>query len=161
MGAVVLADSRQGSNKQHQLVPLQRQSIFSRLAGYEDINDAERLCIAPAMRHVVGGRTSLSDKRAASVGEVGRFETETLRSPRNLTALMKLSGRWIDSVHLRKPYQQLILDLDSSVSETYGRQQGSAYNWHFECLYDHPLFLFNQFGDLKSALPRRGNKASA
>jgi hypothetical protein len=43
-GAEVLADSRQGRNKQHQLVPLLRQSIYSRLAGYEDVNDAERLC---------------------------------------------------------------------------------------------------------------------
>ena len=161
MGAVVLTDSRQGSNKQHQLVPLLRQSIFSRLAGYEDVIDAERLCIDPAMRHVVGGRAALSDKRAASASEVGRFETETLSSPRNLTALMKLSGRWIDTVHQRKPLQQLILDLDSSVSETYGRQQGTAYNGHFECLCYHPLFLFNQFGDLESVLLRRGNKASA
>ena len=161
MGAVVLTDSRQGSNKQHQLVPLLRQSIFSRLAGYEDVIDAERLCIDPAMRHVVGGRAALSDKRAASAGEVGRFETETLSSPRNLTALMKLSGRWIDTVHRRQPLRQLILDLDSSVSETYGRQQGTAYNGHFECLCYHPLFLFNQFGDLESVLLRRGNKASA
>jgi hypothetical protein len=74
---------------------------------------------------------------------------------------MKLSGRWIDTVHQRKPLQQLILDLDSSVSETYGRQQGTAYNGHFECLCYHPLFLFNQFGDLESVLLRRGNKASA
>ena len=74
---------------------------------------------------------------------------------------MKLSGRWIDTVHRRRPLQQLILDLDSSVSETYGRQQGTAYNGHFECLCYHPLFLFNQFGDLESVLLRRGNKASA
>ena len=57
--AVVLTDSRLGSNKQHQLVPLFRQSIYSRLAGYEDVNDAERLCVDPAMRHVVGGRATV------------------------------------------------------------------------------------------------------
>ena len=130
MGAEVLTDSRQGSNKQHQLVPLLRQSIFSRLAGYEDVNDAERLCVDPAMRHVVGGRAALSDKRAASASELGRFETETLSTKRNLTALMKLSGQWIDQVQRRQPLKQLILDLDSSVSETYGRQQGTAYNGH-------------------------------
>jgi hypothetical protein len=135
---------------------LLRQSIYSRLARYEDVNDAERLCIAPAMRHVVGGRPSLLDKRAASASEVGRFETETLSSKGNLTELMKLSGRWIDAVHQRKPLKQLILDLDSSVSETYGRQQGAA-NGHFECLCYHPMFLFNQFGDLESVLLRRGN----
>ena len=51
--------------------------------------------------------------------------------------------------------------MDSSVSETYGRQQGTAYNGHFECLCYHPLFLFNPFGDWKRVLLRRGNKASA
>ena len=58
----VLTDSRLGSNKQHQLVPLLRQSIDRRLAGYEDVNDAERLAIDPAMRHVIGGRAALADK---------------------------------------------------------------------------------------------------
>jgi hypothetical protein len=161
LSADALQDSRLGRNKQHALLPLLRQSIYSRLAGYEDVNDAERLCIDPAMRHVVGGRAALSDKCAASASEVGRFETETLSTKSNLTALMKLSGRWIDTVHQRKPLQQLILDLDSSVSETYGRQQGTAYNGHFECLCYHPLFLFNQFGDLESVMLRRGNNASA
>nr|MCH9724354.1 transposase [Planctomycetota bacterium]MCH9778217.1 transposase [Planctomycetota bacterium] len=160
-GADALTDSRQGRNKQHQLVPLLRQSIYSRLAGYEDVNDAERLCVDPALRHVVGGRASQPDKQAASSSEVGRFETETLSTQRNLTALMKLPGRWIDNVHRRRPLKELILDLDSSVSETYGRQQGAAYNGHFACLCYHPLFLFNQHGDLEYAMLRRGNKASA
>ena len=71
----VLEDSRLGSNKQHQLVPLLRQSIYSRLAGYEDVNYAERLAIDPAMRHVVGGRAALADKYAASTSEVGRSPT--------------------------------------------------------------------------------------
>jgi len=48
MGADVLTDSRLGSNTQHGLLPLLRQSIYSRLAGYEDVNDAERLCVDPA-----------------------------------------------------------------------------------------------------------------
>ena len=157
----VLADLRQGRNKQHQLVPLLRQSIYSRLAGYEDVNDAERLCVDPALRHVVGGRATLPEKQAASSSEVGRFETETLSTQRNLTALMNLSGQWIDQVHQRRPLKQLILDMDSSVSETYGQQQGTAYNGHFECVCYHPLFLFNQFGDLERAMLRRGNNASA
>ena len=93
MGADLLYDSRLGQNKQHQLLPLLRQSIYSRLAGYEDVNDAERLCVDPAMRHVVGGRASQPEQQAASSSEVGRFETGTLSSKRNLTALMNLSGR--------------------------------------------------------------------
>ena len=139
-----------------------RQSIYSRLAGYEeDVNDAERLSVDPAMRHVVGGRATLADKHAASTSEVGRFETEMLSTRSHLTALMDLSGEWIDKVHRRKPPKQLILDMDSSVSETYGKQEGTAYNGHFECTCYHPLFVFNQFGDLERAMLRRGNHASA
>ena len=121
----------------------------------------ERLAVDPAMRHVVGGRAAQADKEAASASGVGRFETEILSTRRNLTALMNLSGEWIDKVHRCKPLTQLILDLDSSVSESYGEQEGSAYNGHFGCTCYHPLFLFNQFGDLEYAMLRRGNKASA
>ena len=55
----------------------------------------------------------------------------------------------------------LILDLGSSVSETYGDQEGSVYNGHFGCECYHPLFCFNQFGDVERALLRNGNVASA
>ena len=89
MSADRLQDSRLGQNKQHGLVPLLRQSIYSRRAGYEDV---DRLCVDPAMRHVVGGRASPPEKQAASISEVGRFETETLSTKENLTALMNLSG---------------------------------------------------------------------
>ena len=157
----LLGDSRLGSNKQHGILPLLRQSIYSRLAGYEDVNDAERLSVDPAMRHVVGGRAAMADKRAASASEVGRFETEIINTSSNLKKLMDLSGEWIDKVHQQRPPKELILDLDSSVSETYGQQEGSAYNGHFECSCYHPLFLFNQNGDLERAMLRRGNQASA
>jgi len=113
------------------------------------------------MRQVVGGRVALTDKHAASASEVGRFETEIINTSSNLKKLMDLSGEWIDKVQQRKPPKQLILDLDSSVSETYGEQEGTAYNGHFECTCYHPLFLFNQCGDLERAMLRRGNHASA
>ena len=161
MGADLLTDSRLGSNKQHLLVPLLRQSIYSRLAGYEDVNDAERLAVDPAMRHVVGGRAAEADNEAASMSVVGRFETEILSQRHNLTALMNLSGQWIDKAHQHQPLRELILDMDSSVSKTYGQQEGTAYNGQFKCLCYHPQFLFNQFGDLEYAMLRCGNKASA
>ncbi len=62
---------------------------------------------------------------------MSRFETEMLSSRKNLTALMALSGTWVDLVQECVPLDKLILDLDSSQSETYGVQQGSAYNGHF------------------------------
>src|ERR1700736_5870458 len=55
-GADTLADARTGKSAPHRLGGLLRQSVFGRLAGYEDVNDAERLCRDPAMRWVVGDR---------------------------------------------------------------------------------------------------------
>jgi hypothetical protein len=158
MAGGLLQDWRTGKNAQHTMVGLLRQSIFSRLAGYEDTNDAERLSVDPTMRHVVG---RAKDRDAASTSQMGRFETEVLTQPANLAVLMGLSGRWIDAVHQRKPIHEIILDLDSSVSETYGQQEGSAYNGYFGCECYHPLFCFNQFGDLERAMLRNGNVASA
>ena len=83
---------------------------------------------------------------------MGRFETEVLTQPGNLTELTKLSGNWIDRLRPRQPLRELILDLDSSVSETYGEQEGTAYNGHFSCTCYHPLFCFNQFGDVEGTL---------
>ena len=57
-GGERLAEARTGKNRRHLLVGLLRQSVFGRLAGYEDVNDAERLCRDPAMRWVVGGRAT-------------------------------------------------------------------------------------------------------
>jgi hypothetical protein len=74
-----------------------RQSIFRRLAGYEDVNDADRLRRDPAMRWVVGDQAITGS--AASASQIGRFEMKWLSLPENLTALADLPGRWIDKVH--------------------------------------------------------------
>ena len=156
---IELFDFRTGSNISHSMTALLRQSIYSRLAGYEDVNDAERLSVDPVMRHVVGGRAA--QRQAASTSQIARFETQVLTHPDNLAALMNMPGEWVDLIRQRHSLKKLILDMDSSVSETYGQQEGTAYNGHFGCECYHPLFLFNQDGDVELALLRNGNVASA
>jgi hypothetical protein len=155
----VLADTRTGQNSRHTLIAQLRQSVFGRLAGYEDVNDADRLGRDPAMRWIVGGRAVTQS--AASASQMGRFETEVLTQGANLSALADLSGRWIDAVHARRPVKGIVLDMDSSVSPTFGEQEGTAYNGHFGCSCYHPLFVFNQFGDLERCALRSGNVHSA
>ena len=79
----VLADSRTGKNGWHGVVGLLRQSVYGRLAGYEDVNDADRLGRDPAMRWIVGGKAV--ERGGASTSQMGRFETEAAgerREPR-------------------------------------------------------------------------------
>jgi hypothetical protein len=154
-----LRDNRTGKNTRHSIAALLRQSIYSRLAGCDDTNDAERLCVDPAMRHVAEGRAI--EHSATSTSAMGRFETEILTQSENLGLLMDLPGVWIDKVHQRKLLKQIILDMDSPVSPTYGNQEGSAHNGYFECTCYHPLFCFNQYGDMERALLRNGNVHSA
>ena len=159
MAALLFADPRTGRNGRHRFISFLRQSIFSQLAGYEDFNDADRLSRDPVMRHLVGGRAVKYG--AASASAMDRFETEMLAQSNNLTALIDLPGRWIDAVHDRRPPKVITLDMDSSESPVHGDQEGSAWNGHFQSKCLHPLFLFNQFGDLERCSLRPGNVHSA
>ena len=154
-----LSDSRRGKNTIHRLDGQFRQSVYGRLAGYEDVNDADRLALDPVMRQIVGGRAV--DGQAASASQMGRFETETLTMPDNRGALADLNGQWIDRFHDRKGLKYIVLDMDSSVSPTHGDQEGTAWNGHFDCTCYHPLFVFNQFGMLERCALRHGNVHSA
>jgi hypothetical protein len=159
MAAGQIADPRTGKNGRHGLAGFLRQSVFSRLAGCEDVNDADRLCRDPVMRQLIGGRAVKHG--AASASTMGRFETEMLTRPENLAALMDLPGRWIDAVHDRRPPKSITLDMDSSVSPVHGDQEGAMWNGHFQSKCLHPLFVFNQFGDLERCALRPGNVHSA
>ena len=79
LASAALYDCRRDKNTVHLLDGLFRQSVYGRLAGYEDVDDADRLALDPAMRQVAGGRAV--DAQAASASQMGQFETETLVMP--------------------------------------------------------------------------------
>ena len=147
-----LTEQRTGRNVQPELAPLLRQSVYSRLAGYPDTNDADRLARDPALRLVVSRRAS--GKQAAARNTVGRFETEILSAEDNREGLATLNAAWVSSAMAHTNTKRLILDLDSAVSPVHGEQEGAKYNGHYGNVSSHPLFCFNQFGDCEGAVLR-------
>jgi Transposase DDE domain group 1 len=84
-----LSDSRQGLNKQFTLADLLRQSVYSRLADYEDLNDAERLAADPTFRLISSQK--VWDRGVALTSTLHWFETELLTKEENLIGLMALN----------------------------------------------------------------------
>ena len=154
-----LNDSRQGLNKQFTLCDLLRQSVYSRLAGYEDLNDAERLATDPTFRLISSQR--IWERGAALTSTLHWFETELLTQEENLIGLMALNRETLGQAEALEGANRVVLDMDSSESPVHGEQEGSAYNGHFESVCYHPLFLFNEHGDCLAAKLRSGNVHSA
>src|SRR5438309_9663899 len=154
-----LTDPRTGHNRQFPLPDLLRQSIYSRLAGYEDTNDAERLAEYPTFRMLAS-----RERRETSVALTSTlhwFETDVLAEEQNYEGLGHLNTALIEHAAMRRPTRRVILDIDSSESPVHGAQEQSAYNGHFESVCYHPLFVFNQEGDCLAAKLRPGNVPSA
>src|SRR5947207_6741990 len=154
-----LTDPRIGHNRQFPLPDLFRQSIYSRLAGYEDTNDAERLAEDPTFRMLAS-----RERRETSVALTSTlhwFETEVLTEEDNYQGLARLNTDVAQREAKRRPLRRVILDIDSSESPVHGAQEQSAYNGHFESVCYHPLFVFNQKGDCLAAKLRPGNVPSA
>ena len=154
-----LSDSRHGTNTQFRVADLLRQSVYSRLAGYEDLNDAVRLSTDPTFRLI--GSPKRWDQTAALTSTLHWFETELLTGEGNLVGLMALNRDMLAQTECVDHADRVVLDMDSSESPVHGQQEGSAYNGHFESVCSHPLFLFNGHGDCLAAKLRSGNVHSA
>jgi hypothetical protein len=150
-----LRDNRYGKNIQHEMTGLLRQSVYSRLGGYEDTNDAEGLRKDPGMRAILGERAL--EKSGAGETTVGRFEKEILLEGNNLSKMDEIIMEWIQKIDSIRGINKIVLDMDSSESPVYGEQEESAYNGHFGLKCYHPLFVFNQYGDCLKVQLRPGN----
>jgi len=154
-----LADSRHGKNTQLPLPDLFRQSVYSRIAGYEDVNDAERLSQDPTFRLI--GSEKTWDRGAALTSRLQTFETEMLAEEENFGSLARINRELIGKAEAVNSPQRVVLDMDSTEIPVYGQQENSAYNGHFESTCYHPLLLFNREGDCLAAKLRPGNVHSA
>ena len=159
MAGEKLADARTGKNGRHALAGILRQAVFGLLAGYEDVNAAALLRHDPAMRWVVGGKAASGF--AASARQMGRFETRWLTVERifRRSPICPANGS-TKFMSVVRP-EALCSIWISNVSPTHSEQENSVWNGHYECSCYHPLFVFNQFGDLERCTLRPGNVHSA
>ena len=153
-----IADPR-SKNTQFPFADLVRQSVYRRLAGYEDVNDAERLSHDPTFRLI--GSEKIWERGAALTSRVHSFETELLAEDKNLAGLAAINRDLIARVDAMESLRRAVLDIDSTEIPVYGEQEQSAYNGHFESTCYHPLLLFNREGDCLAARLRPGNVHSA
>jgi hypothetical protein len=153
-----LTDAR-AENARFSFADLLRQSVYSRLAGYEDLNDAEQLSHDPTFRLI--GSKKIWDRGGALTSRLQTFETEMLAEEENFARLARLNRELIGKAEaLGSPYRA-VLDMDSTEIPVYGGQEHSAYHGHFESTCFHPLLLFNRDGDCLAAKLRPGNVHSA
>jgi hypothetical protein len=124
--------------------------VSGRLAGYEDVNDADWLCHVPAMRWVVGDRAVTGS--AASASQMGRFETKWLIRPENFATLADLPGQWIDKVHKRRPPKTIVLDMDRARADLWraGRQR---LQWSLRLHLSSPRYSCSTNSAMSSAAP--------
>lgn len=154
-----LADSRRGKNTQLPMGDLLRQSVYSRIAGYEDGNDAERLSQDPTFRLI--GSEKIWERGAALTSRLQSFETEVLGQEENFVGLAAINRELIARAESLGSHQRVVLDMDSTEIPVSEHQESSACNGHFESICSHPLLLFNREGDCRTAKLRAGNVHSA
>jgi hypothetical protein len=106
------------------LTDLLRQSIYSRLAGYEDLNDAARLSTDPTFRVI--GSPKRWDRSAALTSTLQWFETELLTREENLVGLMAVDRDVIGQAETLDCTDRVVLDMDSS--DAWSRRVGGWSN---------------------------------
>lgn len=151
--ASAIHDKRNPAYVRHQIIQLLSQRVFQIAAGYEDANDCDTLKNDPLLKMACGQEDSL-----ASQPTMCRFENAPDRK-----TLYRLSEVLVDcfiSSYDKAP-QSIILDIDDTADPTYGNQQLSLFNAHYDCHCYQPLHIYEgSSGKLLAAILRPGKRPS-
>jgi hypothetical protein len=128
--------------------------VYSRLAGYEDVDEAECLSQDPTFRLI--GAEMMWERGAALTSRLQLFDTEMLTEEEKFAGLMRISRELVGRAEGIDSPQRVVLDMDSTEIPVYGQGEHSAYNGHSDSTCYHPLLLLNREGDCLAAELRPG-----
>ena len=128
------------------------QLIFQLIAGYDtDVS-------ANILRHDPFFQQMLEKSALASQPTISRFWDRISESPNALVQLQALNQAMLDKVRIQRNATEMVLDLDSTYCDTYGDQEGTAFNTHYQTTGYHPLVAFDGLTkDFLKAELRSGN----
>lgn len=126
------------------------QRIYQNTAGYHADDDADDLRFDPLFKTILNKEALASQPTISRLNN--KLDIETMKQ------LQQANFNLQDKVYELKPPEEIIFDLDSTHSETYGEQYGANFNTHYGSEGYHPLVMFDgASGDLIKAALRAGN----
>ncbi|WP_081799503.1 IS1380 family transposase, partial [Neobacillus jeddahensis] len=129
---------------------LLRQKIYQIIAGYSEDDAADQLTNDPVFTQVIGTESLASQPSLSRF--FARFDHESIEQ------LNQANQELLDKVHQIRDSKALIIDLDSTHADTYGKQESASYNSHYGTVGFHPLVAFDGMtGDFLKAQLRPGN----
>ena len=150
--ADTLPDRRNPVFVQHSVHDLLRQRVFQIALGYEDCNDATTLRHDPVLKTCCG-RDPVDDADLASQPTLSRLENAA-----SATSCYRMARVLLDSycTRCRRPPVYITLDVDTTGDPTHGQQELRFYNAYYGEYVYQPLLVFDQDGDLITAVLQPG-----
>lgn len=129
------------------------QMIYMIIAGYFEDDASDELTNDPVFK-------SILDKRAlASQPTISRFFNRM--GEETLNQFLEISRILRKKIYSIQIPEAVILDLDSTLLEAYGKQEGRAFNFHYQSNGYHPLVCYDGItGDLIRIQLRDGTQYS-
>jgi len=155
-------DRRQAGKVEHSIEEILKQRIYGVACGYEDANDAARLSKDPIHKMLLD-RDPITGLDLASQSTLSRFENAA--DPRTLYNMgMSLAETVMErhKMRLGGRARLVTIDLDPTDTDTFGAQQLSFFNTHYDNWCYLPMLGFVSFEDeadqyLCAAILRPGN----
>lgn len=153
----VVPDERATERVRHTRREQVRQRLYQLALGYEDCNDAATLRNDPLLKTAC----DLLPEDAAGLSSqptLSRFENAvSMKAIKQM--LLRMERSYVQSLSKRR--KLVILDIDTTDDETHGQQQLTFFHGFYDHYMYHPQFIFDEDGNLVTAILRPGNTHAA